>query len=556
MRFQFFRPFRVPLSPGDYLIAAVFGVVLIAGAFWLLTETSLSFTTEVPARGGTYAEALIGTPRFINPVLAISDVDRDMVQLVFSGLMQRIPNGDIVPDVAESVVLSDDRRTYTFTIREDARFHDGTPVRASDVAFTVSLAQSPILKSPKRANWEGVVVEVLDERTVAFTLKEPYAPFIENARLGILPEHLWQDVTLEETPFSKLNIEPVGSGPYAFSKLTTNSGGIPATLTLRAFTEGSRVPYISELSFSFYGDSEAQAAALAANPNFAAHSVLPSSEEQVAHEAVLGRVFGVFFNQNQNNVFADRTVRAALDGALDKKYIVSTLIGGYGSELSGPLPPLGLHGDALEPFEERLADSVELLEKAGWKKGEDGIWAKTEKKATTRLAFTLRTGNAPELRGAAELVRDAWRTFGADVTLELFDASDLQQDVIRPRKYDALLFGEVVGRDADLFAFWDSSQRNDPGLNVALYTNSSVDALLRAARSTNNPIERLDATMEAAKIISDETAAVFLYSPHFVFVTPRTIRGITLTSIVTPADRFLAIDEWYQKTERVWPIFQ
>ncbi len=181
---------------------------------------------------------------------------------------------------------------------------------------------------------------------------------------------------------------------------------------------------------------------------------------------------------------------------------------------------------------------------------------KKDKKSSTRLAFTLRTGNAPELQGAAELVRDAWRTFGADVTLELFDASDLQQDVIRPRKYDALLFGEVVGRDADLFAFWDSSQRNDPGLNVALYTNSVVDTLVRTARATDDAAERTEATQKAARIISDETAAVFIYSPHFIFITPPTIRGITLTTIVTPADRFLTIDTWYQKTERVWPLFK
>lgn len=555
MRLQLFRPFRVPLSPGDYLIGACIGIVLIIGAFWLAATVSMRFTEEVPARGGSYAEALIGTPRFINPVLALSDVDRDMVQLVFSGLM-RTTNDGVVPDLAESYTLSEDKKTYTFVIGSDARFHDGTPVTAEDVAFTVALAQNPVLKSPKRANWEGVVTEVVDERTITFTLKEPYAPFIENARLGILPKHLWQDVSVEEIPFSKLNVEPVGSGPYAFSKLATNSGGIPSALTLTAAKEGVRIPYISELTFSFFGDTEALQAAIAKNENLAAHSILTdASDTRIVHEAILGRIFGVFFNQNQNSVFADKAVRQALDAALDKDSIVSTLIGGFGSPLSGPLPPQRLE-DRPGTAEHSLATSTALLTRAGWTKGEDGIWVKKDKKSSTRLAFTLRTGNAPELQGAAELVRDAWRTFGADVTLELFDASDLQQDVIRPRKYDALLFGEVVGREADLFAFWDSSQRNDPGLNVALYTNSVVDTLVRTARATDDATERTEATQKAARIISDETAAVFIYSPHFIFITPPTIRGITLTTIVTPADRFLTIDTWYQKTERVWPLFK
>jgi peptide/nickel transport system substrate-binding protein len=556
MRPQLFRPFRVPLSPGDYLIGAGIGVVLIVGTFWLAATVSMRFTHEIPAHGGSYTEALIGTPRFINPVLALSDVDRDMVQLVFSGLM-RSTNDGVIPDLAESYSLSEDKKTYTFILRQDARFHDSTPVTAADVAFTVSLAQNPVLKSPKRANWEGVVTEIVDDRTITFTLKEPYAPFIENARLGILPMHLWQEVSVEEISFSKLNSEPVGSGPYAFSKLATNSGGIPSSLTLTAATDGTRVPYISELSFSFLGDSDALLTAIQKDSALAAHSILiaDTADSRTVHEAILGRVFGVFFNQNQNSLFADKTVRQALDNALDKKSIVSTLIGGFGSPLSGPLPPQSLD-DVPELVEHSLATSTALLTRAGWTKGDDGIWIKKDKKSTTRLAFTLRTGNAPELKGAAELVRDAWRAFGADVTLELFDAGDLQQDVIRPRKYDALLFGEVVGREADLFAFWDSSQRNDPGLNVALYTNSTVDALVRTARATDDATERSEATQKAARIISDETAAVFLYSPHFIFSTPPTIRGITLTTIVTPADRFLTIDTWYQKTERVWPLFK
>lgn len=233
--------------------------------------------------------------------------------------------------------------------------------------------------------------------------------------------------------------------------------------------------------------------------------------------------------------------------------IISTLIDGYGSPLSGPLPPTSL---STETKASTVEEAARILERAGWKKGTDGVWARTEKKVVTRLAFTVRTGNADELRTAAELVTGAWRTFGADVTLELFDAQDLSDDVIRPRKYDALLFGQVVGTDADLFAFWDSSQRNDPGLNIALYTSTKVDGLLRDARRATDASERSRLTREAATVITDETAAVFLYSPHFVFGTPPQLRGVTLGNIVTPADRFLSVDTWYVTTERVWPLFK
>lgn len=552
MRFSFTTG-RVPFTAGDWLIASCIGALIFIGGYWLLTALSNQFTIEIPSRGGSFSEGIVGTPRFINPVLAISDADRDITELVYTGLMREI-NGEVVPDLAESYTLSEDRTTYTFTIRTDATFHDGTPVTAEDVAFTVDLVTNPAVKSPKRANWDGVTVTVTDPHTLTFTLKEPYALFLSNAVLGILPKHLWKEVRIEELPFSKLNVEPVGAGPYRIARLTTTSAGIPSQLELTAYRGATRVPYITNITFNFFGDTESLENALSRNSALAAHSVSPTKASgQAVHEAVLGRVFGVFFNQNQNNVFASKAIREALDASLDKKLIVSTLIGGYGSPAASPLPPESAD-TALTSDTSR--DAAAILVKDGWKKGEDGFWSKTVKKSTTRLAFTLTTGNAPELKKAAELVESAWRDFGVDVTVQYFDQSDLQQDIIRPRKYDALLFGEVVGRDADLFAFWDSSQRNDPGLNIALYTNAAVDKLLRDARSTEDPEARTALTRKAATLIANESAAVFLYSPHFIYLTDQHIHGITLGTIITPADRFSSITEWYLETERVWPFFK
>lgn len=549
------RSFPVPLTAGDWLVVLALSTILALGVFWFFAEVSQRFTTEVPARGGTYAEGIVGTPRFVNPILALSDADRDLVTLVYSGLMRGTPDGGLTTDLADSFTISEDLNTYTFTIRTDARFHDGTPVTADDVAFSVKLAQNPVLKSPKRANWEGVEVTVVDSHTISFTLKEPYAPFLENTRLGILPKHLWEGVTVEEIPFSKLNIEPIGSGPYRLERLETTSGGIPSALTLEAF-DGVRAPYISTITLTFFPDAESLGSAVQGDPLLAAHSLSPEGlTGHSVHQAVLGRIFGVFFNQNQNDLFADKVVRQALDTVLDKNALVDTLIAGYGSAIAGPLPPQEITARTNET-RDYLDEAATILETNGWKRGADGVFEKTVKKTTKRLAFTLTTGTAPELKGAGEFVVAAWRELGADVTVEFFDANDLQQDKIRPRKYDALLFGEVIGREMDLFAFWDSSQRNDPGLNIALYTNTAVDKLLKEARVNPDLEARRNAAERAATIISDEVAAVFLYSPHFVYATRADLSGIELGTIVTPSDRFLGVSEWYLSTERVWPFFK
>ncbi len=229
--------------------------MLLASSSYLLYSVNKALLVEVPARGGTLVEGLVGAPRFINPLLAISDADRDLSALVYSGLL-RAQGEELIPDLAESYEVSPDGTAYTFVIREDATFHDGSRVTAEDVVFTVAKAQDPILKSPKRANWDGVAAEVVDERTVRFTLKAPYAPFVENATLGILPKALWEEVSSDEFPFSALNTDPIGSGPFFVSTIERNPSGIPTTYLMRPFADYALgKPYLQEIRFRFF-DSE------------------------------------------------------------------------------------------------------------------------------------------------------------------------------------------------------------------------------------------------------------------------------------------------------------
>lgn len=549
---------KVPFSPFDWAVALCIGAAILFGLGWVIAEASLSFTVEVPARGGTYTEGIVGVPRFINPVLAISDADRDLVQLVFSGLMRSTAEGSVVPDLAQSYSISDDGKTYTFVLRDGITFHDGSAITAEDVAYTVLLAQNPAIKSPKRANWEGITVTVVDPKTVSFTLKSPYAPFIENTTLGILPKHLWKEVSAEEFPFSTLNSNPVGNGPYKVSSVETTKSGIPSKMYLTAFGGNGRIPFITYLELSFFEDGTALMNALESDATLAAHSILPTNRGgRHINEAVLGRIFAVFYNQNQNDLFADKEVRRALDRALDKNALVDTLVSGYGSAIAGPLPPDSVEKQPeSESADIRLDDAKKILEKDGWTIGADGVYEKKVKKGVKKLSFTLVTNNAPELKKAAELVALQWRTLGVQVTTQFFEKNDLQQEIIRPRKYEAILFGEVIGRELDLFAFWHSSQRNDPGLNIGLYVNKAVDKKLEEARVAEDPAVRSAALAQAAQTIEDESAATFLYAPHFVYVTPVGVRGIQLGTITTPSDRFLSITDWFVRTERVWPLFK
>ncbi len=589
-----FRTIRVPLFERAEEIARSFSAsgralfyalsaLIIGSSIGLLFILNGALQTDVPSYGGSYTEGVIGSPRFINPVLALSDADHDMTALVYSGLLKASPDGTFIPDLAEDYAISPDGKTYTVHIRDTARFQDGVPVTADDVVFTVGRALDPAIKSPTLANWTGISVRADDPHTVVFTLAQPYAPFIENLTMGILPKHLWQNVSADEFPFSELNTKPVGSGPYEVANVSRTSSGIPSSYDLTAF-DGYALgkPYLSRFTMRFYQSEDALVAALRSGEIEAASGVSPASLSDLKGFTVsavpLSRVFGVFFNQNQNEVLRNAAVRKALSDAIDRKVLVSNVLGSYGVPLTGPIPPSISHagevattntegtGDAAAPqppaSDEQAAYSLaaknELLA-AGWKPGPNGVLqlatGKGKTAKTLTLAFALSTSNVPELRAVAAYVESAWEAMGAQVSVQVYDQGDLSENVIRPRKYDALLFGEVVGRGLDLFAFWDSKERSDPGLNIALYANAAVDAALEELRQATSDSDRQTLYKKIEAQIESDAPAVFLYSPDFVYVVPKDVRGMSLGAIGNPSNRFDTVYEWYRETDHVWSIF-
>lgn len=563
------------LSRTGRAVFVVFAWALVISSLGLVYLLNDSLLAPVPAYGGHLSEGIIGSPRFINPVLAVSDADRDLSILVYSGLLRATPEGGYVPDLAESYHVSEDGTVYTFALRGSAAFHDGTSVTADDVVFTVQKAQDAAIKSPLRANWNGVTVEAVDQKTVRFTLRQRYAPFIQNLTLGILPKHLWQDVSEEEFPFSDLNTSPVGSGPFEVRDVSRTASGIPSSYELTAYPGYALgKPFLSSLVLRFYQNEAALKDALAYGDVEAASGLSPASlasmPEAHVERASLNRVFGVFFNQNQSEALRDADVRRALADSIDQAELVRQVLGGYGTPLSGPVPPNVLGGADSEspaPQEQepaadadaRILAAQERLIARGWTKNEAGILTKTtgsgNEKKTVALSFSLSTGNVPELRAAAEYLRQQWSALGADIDIKIFDQGDLSQNVIRPRKYDALLFGEVVGRGLDLFAFWHSSQRNDPGLNIASYANLNADKVLEEMRETSDDDARRQLYGQLLAELNKDIPAIFLYAPDFVYSIPKDVQGLALGFIETPSDRFLSAPYWHREVDYVWPLF-
>ncbi len=544
-----------------YFLVTVFTISGLA----LLWQVNTLYMVETPTHGGTITEGVIGSPRFVNPLLAMSDADRDLTTLVYSGLLKQNSAGKLAPDLAQSYTLSPDGLTYTFILKNKIVFQDGTPITPDDILFTIQRAQDAGLKSPKESIWDGVRVTKVDNTTISFTLKQQYAPFIYNMTLGILPKHIWKDVSDDSFPFSTLNTRPTGSGPYKVSKVVTDSSGLPTEYDLTAnpnYVSGE--PYITHITMKFYSNENDLINAYNKGDVSDINSITPSNipllkkSSDAVLTPTLSRVFGVFWNQSSAPVLVNTEVRQALEQALDKPTLIKQVLGGYGVPLDGPLPTnIDTTGTLSE--DTRIAQAQATLEKAGWAKNANGIYQKIDKKTkkpTATLAFSLSTSDAPELKALAEAMQNTWTKLGAQVDVKIFEIGDLNQNIIRPRKYDALLFGEIITPGKDLYPFWHSSQRNDPGLNIALYANIKADKILENLRTTNDPQTIATLQQSFEKEISADSPAIFLYAPDLIYVVPNNIHNISLGQLTVASDRFAGINTWYIETTNVWRVFQ
>ncbi|MEA1929358.1 MAG: ABC transporter substrate-binding protein [Patescibacteria group bacterium] len=577
---------QVEPKPGRLLVIAslpprqkwlIFGLLCVALIALLVSigEINRRLTVSVSAAGGEIREGIVGTPRFINPLLSVSNADRDLTTLIYSGLLRVSATGQLVPDLAANYQMSNDGLTYTFTLKDGLTWQDGQPLTAADIEFTIQKAQDPSLKSTKRAAWEGVAINLTDDKTIVFKLAQPYPAFLENTTLGILPKHLWDKFDFETFGLNQFNSEPIGSGPYQIQSIKRDNLGIPEHYVLKPFDNFAlSPPKISRVITRFYPNEGELVGAYERGEidSFGAISAETAANLEAGGaeitQAPLPRVFGVFFNQNRAPVLAHLEVRQALDRAVDKQAIIDGVLHGYGAIASGPLPffpPLKVLPDLEEEDPDRavvdgvparIIEAKSILNQHGWDwDEEEKVWIKEIKKETTILSLSLATADTPELKQAAEMIKDDWEQLGATVELKIFELGDLDQDIIRPRQYDALFFGEILGRQPDPFAFWHSKQRLDPGLNIAMYTSTKVDNLLDEIRSGRD-LDKLNTDYQRFhELILIDMPAVFVYSPYFLYLTPAKVISAPLVPINTTADRLLNIHHWYANSDRVWSVF-
>ncbi len=535
---------------------AVLAVLALTSGLYTTNQLMAKYTAAVPAEGGSYREGIIGQPRFINPLLATSDADQSIIKLVYSGLYRLDNHGEVVPDLAESMPeVSEDGLQYTIKMKPGAQWHDGTPVSAEDVVFTIQTLQNASYNSPRRSDWQSTTAEKVDTNTVKFTLKAQSAPFLNNLTLPIISKRVWENVSPADFVLSQGNIEAIGNGPYMIKEVRKLAQGSVQTIILESFSNyHNRRAYIDSLKLNFYEDMEGvlnaihgkQIDGFGFSPFDESVRLDEDNNEFKTTQLDLPQYQAVFFNTSKP-IFADVKVRKALQLGSDTKTIIDTVYNGQGRPLSGPILRQHVNGLPEPTIVTNLDEAKKLLDEAGWVFPEN---ASIRKRGNTELSFTISTNNFPLNAQTAELLAAQWSQLGAKVALNIQPTRELTENIIRPRNYDLLLFAQKLGADPDPFLFWHSSQVRNPGLNLSMYANTAADKVMSEARATTDKAERDQKYREFQEIIQLDVPAIFLVQNVFSYAQMEDVKGLSLTSLSDSTARFYDLPNWYIDTKR------
>jgi peptide/nickel transport system substrate-binding protein len=532
------------LNPKEFLIFKICLVVFLVNAIYLgiiLIQKHIQYS---PLSGGEYIEGVTGYPKNINPLYAVNrDVDSDISRLVYSSLVAYDKSGRLTNDLADSIVTSPNNLDYLIKVKKNVKWHNGSSLTVDDILFTFDLIKNPDFHSPLRSALANVTAVRVDDSTIKFSLSEPYAPFLELLTFGVLPKSLWENTSPSAAMLSELNLKPIGSGPFKFKSLVKSSGGDLKEYSLEVNNDyyGQR-PYLSGINFKFFADYPEAIKALNDNKvmglnylPFDFRKDVLAKNSLAFHELVQPQIVSLFFNTAKNKSLADNGVRVALAEALDKSQLIDDIFASAYQVADGPILKQNFaYNPGLTVYDYSPDDSAAVL----------------AKKPVSTVLTVVDTGSNLLV---AEEVKSFWEKIGVQVSLQVVSAEEAA-NIIKDRNFEVLLYGEFVGGDPDVYAFWHSSQAGSRGLNLANYNNPAADKLLSEARAMNDLNGRVARYQKFQELITNDVPAIFLYSPTYTYVQSAKLQGFSGTVIINPADRFSSVSDWYLKTKKkiIW----
>ncbi|MDB5254968.1 MAG: family 5 extracellular solute-binding protein peptide/nickel transport system substrate-binding [Candidatus Nomurabacteria bacterium] len=377
-----------PLTGLSALFYGVFFAICVI-LFILLVTINNHFLITVPARGGNLTEGVIGTPHFINPLLATTETDRRLVSLVYANLS----------DITDSYTFSPDGKEVTVLLKPNLKFDDGKPLTSNDVTFTVQKMQDVTISNVS-GYWENIAVENPDSQTVVFMLPNADTSFISRMSFYILPKHIWEPITDDAFETAKQNLHPVGAGAFKVASVAYTND-LPSTVVLKrnSYALGAKA-LLKTLTIATYANQSDLFNAVSAEdvdftyslaPETLATSTLPSSLNisSVPTTSTIN-----LYHSSTDTALSNPLTVSAISQAIDKQAIIDTVVYGYGTP-SGVL--------------------------------QNPATAGTAAKKTSINGFSIAVQNDPQLLLVAQTFAKQLQAAGVNVSVKAFDPGAFQR---------------------------------------------------------------------------------------------------------------------------------
>jgi peptide/nickel transport system substrate-binding protein len=537
------------------LIVVVLALVAIA-VLLLSQQPVLNAFTPAPAEGGVYIEGLVGEPNRLNPLLdGFNPADQDVNSLVFSGLVRFDSWGNPIPDLAETWGLSLDGTVYNFTLKEGITWHDGTPLTAEDVIFTVELMTSPDLPIPEdiRELWVQVEAIAFDERNLQFRLPSRFAPFMDYLDFGVLPRHLLGGMTPGEIINAPFNLNPVGSGPYYFEELLTNEAGVEGVVLTANEAYYDERPFIDQVIFRYFANSADAYAAFVRGDvlgvSQVTNDVLPQVMANPAinlYTARLPQISMVMLNLDNTAVpfFQDLAVRQALAHAINRQWIVDEYLGSQAFIADSPVLPgsWAFNENLVEiPYDvdaaiETLRDAEYVVPAEGGPRGKGGV----------SLAFTMVHPDDELHTQIAQFIQQSWAELGVQVTLQAVPYENLVIDYLDTRNYEAALvdLNLTDSPDPDPYPFWHQAEATG-GQNYSRWNDRRASEYLEQARLETDISDRARLYRNFQTHFNRELPAILLYYPVYNYAVSAQVNGVSVGPLYESSDRLSTLRAWF-----------
>jgi peptide/nickel transport system substrate-binding protein len=564
------------------VLFAIIASLVGAPAFVPASSTPTPGASLEPIVARPYREGVVGHPVSISPLTARTQADRDLVALLFAGLVKNGPSGTLLPDLAESWTVDETGATWTFTLRADARWQDGEPVTAEDVAFTIRTLQDPDYTGPAAGSWKDATVQTSGTRTVTFTLANPLGGFLQAATQPIAPAHLLSQVAVVDLADDPFGQHPVGSGPFELVRLDDEmaelvptgsvaltgdgepgpSAPIVDSLATPAATARPTVarPNLVGIEFRYFDDAATLASAYRQGALDGASGLPPDIAGELA--ATPGSrmlrypgatLTAVLFNlRPDRHVFTTPAIRTGFLAAIDRTALIDAAFAGAASAADGPVPPIS------PVYDPAAADSVgysvdaaqRALKAAGWKKL-DNAWRRAgDSKPLTFELLSPDEATNPGLYAAAAAVAADWKYIGVQVSHVPLPPGEFVTGRLAAADFTVAVADVRIGLDPDLYPLLASTQTLTGGSNVIGLQDPALDRLLEAARKPGSTADRMAAYAALQTQLAKGQYLLPLAFADEPIVVRDTLQGPHVRQVADRSDRFWDVLTWRLAADR------